>query len=181
MLPGMLRLVASVALAFGLAACGGETAAPVAETQSPSPDERAPSTTDAAPVQKPKAAKAQPGLPGWTAGYRRWTKLAADLPPRDSDPHLGTKNVFASKPPADGVFPVGTVVVKEGFRPGKDFVGLIATMRKVEGADPEHGDWVWIEWARDEPNAAFSELARDSVCWSCHVSAEDKDWVFTNR
>jgi hypothetical protein len=142
-----------------------------------------PTTTDAPPASKPpkmKAAKPLSGLPAWTAGYRGWTRIAAALPPRDSDPHLGTKNVFVSKPARDGVFPVGAIVVKEGFRPGKDFVGLIATMRKIEGADPEHGDWVWVEWARDAPNAAFSELARDSVCWSCHVSAVDKDWVFTN-
>lgn len=155
--------------------------APQTTGPGPTTSREAPGTTETAPPEKPKA-KALPGLPAWTAGYRGWTKLNAEpLAPRDSDPHLGTKNVFASKPAQDGVFPVGTIIVKEGFRPGKDFIGLIATMRKIEGADPEHDDWVWVEWARDEASDRLTELARDGVCWSCHVGAEDKDYVFTNR
>lgn len=179
----MTERLALLAIALLLpASCGGQETQETQETQTAptaSGTEEQPPTTEA---QAPEAqAKALPGLPAWTAGYRAWTKLnAAPLPPRDSDPHLGTKNVFASKPATGGVFPVGAIVVKEGFRPGKEFVGLIATMRKIEGTNPGHNDWVFVEWARDEAGDPFTELAKGSVCTSCHVGAADKDYVFTD-
>jgi hypothetical protein len=126
-------------------------------------------------------AKAPPGAPKFIAGYRDWVRLN-DRPigPRESDPHLGTKNVFASETQrANGRFPNGTIVVKEASRPGKDFIGLLATMRKQKGADPEHNDWVFVEYTRDDANEPFSELARGTVCWSCHVGAAESDYVFT--
>jgi hypothetical protein len=70
-------------------------------------------------------------------------------------------------------------VVKEATRPGKDFIGLLATMRKQKGADPEHNDWVFVEYTRDGVNEPFSELARGTVCWSCHAGAAESDYVFT--
>jgi hypothetical protein len=136
-----------------------------------------PVTTEPASV-KPKA---PPGAPKFIAGYQDWTKLN-DRPigPRDSDPHLGTKNVYASEAQrANGRFPNGTIVVKEATRPGKDFIGLLATMRKQKGADPEHNDWVFVEYTREGANQPFSELARGTVCWSCHVGAAESDYVFT--
>src|ERR671914_48140 len=48
-------------------------------------------------------------------------------------------------------------------RPGKDFIGLVATMRKIEGADPEHNDWVFVEWARESADEPFTELASGQV------------------
>jgi Cytochrome P460 len=137
-------------------------------------------TTEAAPSPPPPP-KAPPGAPAFVAGYRGWTKLNAQpIPPRDSDPHNGTKNVYASKPArADGRFPNGTIVVKEATRPGADFVGLLAVMRKRAGADPEHNDWVFVEYTRDARSERFAEIGRGAVCWGCHVGAQDTDYVFT--
>jgi hypothetical protein len=180
------------ALVLTLAACGGEpepppppAAAPEPETTT-APETTAPetttekTTTEAAPPAKPKP-KAPPGVPGFVAGYRTWVKLNdAPIPPRDSDPHNGTKDVFASTERlAGGGFPVGTIVVKEAARPGADFIGLIAIMRKQRGADPEHNDWVFVEYTREAANAAFGEQAAGAVCWSCHVGARELDYVFT--
>jgi hypothetical protein len=141
-------------------------------------------TTKAAPpAPRPprRKAKAPPGVPRFVAGYRGWVKLNdRPLPPRDADPHDGTKNVFASRRPgAGGVFPNNTIVVKEAIRPGADFIGLIALMRKQAGADSAHNDWVFVEYTRAAPGARFTEAARGSVCWSCHVGAEATDYVFT--
>jgi hypothetical protein len=134
------------------------------------------------PTEPPApAVEAPPGAPEFIAGYKDWTKLN-DQPigPRDSDPHLGTKNIYVSETPrANGRFPNRTIVVKEATRPGKDFIGLLATMRKQKGADPEHNDWVFVEYTRDAANEPFSELARGTVCWSCHVGAAESDYVFT--
>jgi hypothetical protein len=136
-----------------------------------------PSTTEPAPP----APKAPPGAPDYVAGYRDWVKLNdAPIPPRDADPHNGTKNVYASKDRRpNGRFPYGTIVVKDASRPGTDFIGLIAVMRKERGADPAHNDWVFVEYTRDAPNERFEKIAAGSVCWTCHMGALESDYVFT--
>jgi hypothetical protein len=186
-----LALVLLCALVLALAACGGEpeppsppAAAPEPETTT-APEPTAPepttgeTTTEAAPP--PPKPKAPPGVPGFVAGYRTWVKLNdAPIPPRDSDPHNGTKDVFASRERlANGRFPVGTIVVKEAARPGADFIGLIAIMRKQRGADPAHNDWLFVEYTRDGRKEEFAELASGAVCYGCHVGAEETDYVFT--
>lgn len=186
----LARIVVLAAVSLALAACGGDPEPPPPPAAAPEPQTTtAPettseaqttgeTTTEAAPPPTPKA---PPGVPGFVAGYRDWAKLNdAPIPPRDSDPHNGTKDVFASKERlANGRFPVGTVVVKEATRPGADFIGLIAIMRKQRGADPEHNDWVFVEYTREAADATFGEQAAGAVCWSCHVGARDLDYVFT--
>ena len=129
------------------------------------------------------AAKALPGLPGWTAGYRGWTKInRAPIPARRSaDAHRGTKNVYASRRARNGRYPFGTVIVKEITRPGERSVGVLAAMRKVRGANPRHNDWVMIEWTRQSTRERFALLARGALCTSCHVQACNDDYVFTRR
>ena len=177
----MWRLSVSL-VAIALLGCGSEKkAAPTVPIGQPTTTAGEETTTREETTTAEEQPKAMPGLPAFTAGYSGWTKLnAKPLPPRDSDPHLGTKNVYASREPgSNGLFPNGTIVVKEGFRPGKDFIGLIATMRKRKGADPAHNDWVFVEWARDSENEPFSELARGAVCYGCHVGASKSDYVWT--
>jgi len=138
-------------------------------------------TTEPPPETRPP--EPLPGLPKYTAGYETWTKLNAEpIPPTESDPHLGTKDVFVSRE-ADRtggmlLYPHGTIVVKQGFRPDRDFIGLIAIMRKEQGADPEHGDWVFVEYAREAADEPFRELASGAVCWSCHMGAADTGFVW---
>lgn len=182
-----------------LAACGGsEEPASAPATEASTPDATtAPATTTeetatteettttdetmTEEAEAPPRPQAPPGVPRYVAGYRRWTKLNdAPIPPRAADPHNGTKNVYASRERrGDGSFPYGTIVVKEAARPGADFVGLIAIMRKQRGANPEHEDWVFVEYTRETAGARYRLQARDAVCWSCHVGARDDDYVFT--
>ncbi len=183
----MRRLLALGGLVL-VAACGGgpepESAPPTQEpvsepTTSTQPE---PTTQETTTEQaEPPPPKAPPGVPRFVAGYREWFKLNdAPIPPRDSDPHNGTKNVFASeRRGSDAQFPNGTIVVKEAMRPGADFIGLIAIMRKQMGADPANNDWVFVEYTREAANARFAEIASGSVCSSCHMSARDLDYVFT--
>ena len=127
--------------------------------------------------------KALPGLPSWTAGYSGWFKInRTPIPPRRSgDAHAGTKNVYASKRARNGRYPYGTVIVKEIRRAGNPFVGVIAAMRKVRGANPRHNDWVMIEWERSSSGRRFDVLARGALCTSCHVQVRKDDYVFTRR
>jgi hypothetical protein len=184
-------VLALLASTVALAACGGSEPEPAAappasppaetevteplatETEAPLP---APETTEPETEPEPPPATEEPppeplpGLPRFTAGYRDWLKLNEQPIPPDpeGDAHLGTKNVYttmeADRSGGRLHYPVGTIIVKEAARPETDFIGLVATMRKVEGADPEHGDWVFVEW----------------TCWSCHVGAQDTDWVWVH-
>ena len=132
---------------------------------------------------------ALPGLPDDVAGYTQWLKLNAEpIPPAPGgDPHNGTKNVHVNQtrdtiaPNGTQQFPYpdGSIVVKEASRPGKDYVGLIAIMRKKAGADPDHNDWQFIEYVRNAPDAEFGVIAEGRICWGCHAGVKDIDYVFT--
>ena len=114
-----------------------------------------------------------PGLPSWTAGYTAWHKVnRAPIPPRARDAHRGTKNVYASKRARSGVYPAGTVIVKEIRRPGERYVGVVAAMRKRAGS------WQMIEWTRATQRGRFGLLAQGRLCLSCHMNAKP-DFVFT--
>ena len=150
-------------------------------------------TTDVAetePVQPEKpAAVALPGLPADVAGYTQWLKLnAAPIPPvPGGDPHNGTKNVYVNQtrdtiaPNGTQQFPYpdGSIVVKDATRPGKDYIGLIAIMRKKDGVNPDHNDWEFIEYVRNAADAEFRVIAKDGICWGCHARVKDIDYVFT--
>ena len=142
-----------------------------------------------APVQPEEPVVALPGLPEDVAGYAQWLKLNAEpIPPvPGGDPHNGTKNVYVNKTRADIAptgeqqfpYPDGSIVVKDAIRPGKDYIGLIAIMRKKAGVAPDHNDWEFIEYVRNAPDAEFRVIAKDRVCWGCHARVEDIDYVFT--
>jgi Cytochrome P460 len=131
----------------------------------------------------PSAEPPFPGVPAYIAGYKRWQKLNRKPVRGGSSAHGGTKNVYVSKPlrPGQKRYPVGTIIVKEAVNPGESFVHLIAVSRKIKGFNPRHNDWQMIEWTRDSASARFSEVARGQVCYSCHVGARSRDYVWTKR
>ena len=141
------------------------------------------------PVESEEPVVALPGLPEDVAGYERWLKLNAEpIPPvPGGDPHNGTKNVYVNQtrgtiaPAGEQQFPYpdGSIVVKEAYRPDKDYVGLIAIMRKKAGTDPDHNDWKFVEYTRNGPDAEFKLAFQDGTCWGCHARVEDIDYVFT--
>lgn len=153
-------------------------------------EEETTNVTEPEPVQPEKpAAVALRGLPADVAGYTQWLKLNADpIPPAPGgDPHNGTKNVYVNQtrdtiaPNGTQQFPYpdGSIVVKDATRPGKDYIGLIAIMRKKDGVDPDHNDWEFIEYVRNAADAEFRVIAKDGVCWGCHARVKDIDYVFT--
>jgi Cytochrome P460 len=129
------------------------------------------------------SARAQqlPGVPSYVRGYKRWQKLNRRPIRGGSAAHGGTKNVYVSKRLRAGQkrYPVGTIIVKEAVNPGERFVHLIAVSRKIKGFNPRHNDWQMIEWTRSSASARFTEVARGQVCYSCHVGARSRDYVWT--
>lgn len=118
------------------------------------------------------AAPSANGLPAYTDGYARWTKVNRK-PIVSAGAHSGVKNVYSSRPRAGKLYPNGTVIVKSIAEPGRR--GLpkqVAVMRKVRGT------WQWIEY-EIASGTRYGVLARGSLCSSCHMQAKANDWVFT--
>lgn len=180
-------LIASVALVG--AACGGDDDDADATTEAP--DATAPPATTAPELppepDPPPPPEPAPGLPEFTAGFENGLRLnSRPIPPDAGAPHGEVKNVYVNQTRAtiapDGTqvfpYPEGSIVTKTGSRGGDD-AAIVAVMRKVSGADPEHGDWIFEEWSRSSSAEPYTPLASGAVCWSCHVNAESTDWVFT--
>ena len=120
------------------------------------------------------------GIPAYVTGYAKWPRLNR-VPIRGGSPaHQGTKNVYASKRKTAARYPVGTIIVKTAMEPGKKWLSLVATMRKVKGTT--NGGWRWEEFTRSSPTARFTKVGfPESGCAACHSQAKANDYVFTRR
>ena len=127
----------------------------------------------------PDAAR-KDGLPRYVDGYAKWPKLNRAPIRGGSAAHGGTKNVFASKRRRGARFPVGTIVVKTATPPGKKWLSLVATMRRMEATS--NGGWRWEEFTRSSPSRRFTKVGfPESGCAACHAQASARDYVFTRR
>lgn len=157
---------------------------PVAPEPPPDPPPEPDPPPAPEPPPEPPAPELPAGLPEDIAGYETWIQLNTEpIPPREGgDPHLGTKDVYSTdEPNANGIYPNGTIIVKDATRPDRNFIGLVAIMRKERGSNPDHNNWTFIEYARDENGQPFSELASGSVCTGCHVGAAASDYVWVDE
>ena len=70
-------------------------------------------------------------------------------------------------------------VAKEGMS-GKQWLSLVATMRKIKGS--ANGGWRWEEFTRSSPTARFTKIAfPESSCAACHAQAKTNDYIYTKR
>lgn len=128
----------------------------------------------------PDAAPRKDGLPRYVTGYAKWPKLNARPIRGGSAAHQGVKQVYASKRRRGARFPVGTIVVKTATPPGKRWLALVATMRRVRGTT--NGGWLWAEYTRTSPSRRFTRVQFPaSGCAACHAQAKARDHVFTRR
>ncbi|MBA2332274.1 MAG: cytochrome P460 family protein [Actinobacteria bacterium] len=120
------------------------------------------------------------GIPAYVNGYAKWPKLNAKPIRGGSPAHQGTKQVYASKRKTGANYPLGAIIVKTATPPGKQWLSLIATMRKIRGTT--NGGWRWEEFTRSSPTARFTKIAfPESGCAACHMQAKANDDVFTRR
>ena len=123
------------------------------------------------------AAGSGSGLPAYTNGYAKWSRINAKPFTRCGPPcaHSGVKNVYASKRMTGSRYPNGTVVVKTVAQPGDrpERPSQVAVMRKVNER------WRYVEYGLS--GARYSVLGQGSFCQSCHARARANDYVFTKR
>ena len=132
-----------------------------------------------AEAETPARASAN-GIPAYVDGYAKWPRLNRVPIRGGSSAHQGTKNVYASKRKTGARYPVGTIVVKTATTPGKKWLSLVATMRKVRST--ANGGWRWEEFTRSSSTARFTKVGfPESGCAACHSQAKSNDFVFTRR
>lgn len=74
--------------------------------------------------------------------------------------------------------PYGTILVKEAFSKN-DEATLQATtvMKRIEGYDPENGDWFWARFTAAGEQTHNGQVA---FCADCHFDAGGDDFSFLN-
>jgi len=73
--------------------------------------------------------------------------------------------------------PNGSIVIKENYMPNKT-LGAITVMQKIEGYNPEGGDWFWVKFTPDG-NPEIAEMGGKSMpvagkvpmCIGCHQAS----------
>jgi hypothetical protein len=117
------------------------------------------------------------GLPSYTNGYAKWTRINQKPFTKCGPPcaHSGVKNVYASKKKVGKLYPNGTVVVKSVARPDDRpaLPNQVAIMRKLSGK------WRYVEYQLS--GSRYSVIGQGSFCQSCHAQARANDYVFTKR
>ncbi len=107
-----------------------------------------------------------PGYPGIYPGkspHGAFLKLYAN--------GLALKAAREGKP-----MPNGAMIVKENYGKDQKTLMAITPMYKVEGYNPEAGDWFWAKY---EPTGKVLKSGKVKGCIDCHRTQEGKDWLFT--
>jgi len=74
-----------------------------------------------------------------------------------------------------GEIPATAFIVKENYTAEKE-LAAVTVMYKVEGYNPEGGDWFWLKYT---PDGKIEKEGLVEGCIGCHASAKGNDWLFT--
>ena len=87
-------------------------------------------------------------------------------------------NSIALKALREGTFPLpcGSIVMKANYGKDQETLKALTPMYKVQGYNPEAGNWFWAKYKPDGTALASGKV--DS-CIQCHRAKKDHDWIFT--
>ncbi len=99
-----------------------------------------------------------------------------------TEPHGVLLTTYVNKPALKGIkkgkleqgMPQGSIIVKENYSPEEELVS-VTSMYKVEGFNPEVGDWFWVNHTPDEEIDAAGKV---QGCIDCHSQVENRDYLF---
>jgi hypothetical protein len=87
------------------------------------------------------------------------------------------RDLYVSLPRENNTAPYGSIIVKENLNSEKELL-KITVMAKVEGFDPENGDWFWGVYTPDGVEEMSGKLGG---CITCHEGMADNDYVIVQR
>ena len=71
----------------------------------------------------------------------------------------------------------GSIIVVENYDPDKNLTGL-TTMYKVDGYNPDAGDWYWLEAT---PGGKVVRFGKVQPCIDCHRAQTRNDYIWTGE
>lgn len=101
-------------------------------------------------------------------------------------PHGAYLKMYVNQTAARDVerLPAKSIIVKENYAPDQKTLGAVTVMYRVEGYDPEHGDWYWIKY---RPDGTVDQTpdgkpisGRFASCINCHEGSDGGDYTFAN-
>ena len=108
---------------------------------------------------------------------------AALGPAHEGNDSLATRKIWQNNNNTrseDGKYPVGTIFFKEVKDDAGAIIGLTAMAKRGGDFDPDHNDWEWFMLDPATGDIADRGLF-DGMCFSCHMAAEDTDYVFSKN
>lgn len=72
--------------------------------------------------------------------------------------------------------PNGAIVIKENYGKDQETLMAITPMYKVDGYNPDAGDWFWAKYG---PEGKIMASGKIQGCIDCHKNKKDQDWLFT--
>lgn len=76
--------------------------------------------------------------------------------------------------------PSGSIIVKEGYSRDRE-LKAVTVMKRIEGFDPEAGDWFWARYTPDGSlTHAGGSTGGTASCVDCHSKASGGDYSFAN-
>jgi hypothetical protein len=118
-----------------------------------------------------------------TNPYQKWETWPGhpDMYPGQS-PHGAFLRLYANPVAIEAAkagkieMPDGALIVKENY--GKDQKTLMAVtpMYKIEGYNPDAGDWYWAKYGAD---GSVEAAGKPEGCIRCHSVKKQNDWIFT--
>lgn len=94
-------------------------------------------------------------------------------------PHAPLHKVFVNEPgltSAHAPVNFNTIVVKENIGKDKKLKAL-TVMYKVEGYNPDAGDWFWVKYGT---NGTVDKSGKPAGCINCHGGAADSDYILVH-
>ena len=76
--------------------------------------------------------------------------------------------------------PNGAIIVKENYGEDKEKLMALTPMYKVEGYNPDAGDWFWAKYGGgDPPTGEVMAAGKVEGCINCHKTQEN--FLFTDK
>ncbi len=114
-------------------------------------------------------------------GYQKWghfeghEKMQPGKSPHGKFVRTFLNSVGAESPAAPGY---GSIIVKENYSSNDPAsLGALTVMQRIEGYDPENGDWFW---ARYDVKGELTHSGKVAMCADCHFDADGDDFIFLN-
>jgi hypothetical protein len=85
-----------------------------------------------------------------------------------------TFNEAAAGAWGEDALPFGSVSVKRGYDSADDSAprNFVTVMKKIEGYDPDNGDWFWLRIG-DDGTPSDTEIGQAAFCSGCHSVGTD--------